>query len=309
MGRINEKVEQINIFGETPDEELEHTLKDKFLIPPFSVFDAKQGYWQDRKRIWKSLGIKSEVGRNDNLLSFSKLMHEKFGAGIGTSIFDPVVCEVCYKWFNVDGGKIYDCFAGGSVRGIVAEKLGYKYYGIDLREEQIKANYENAQEVGVSPTWYCDDSTNVDKYIEDESMDLIFSCPPYYDLEVYSDKPNDLSNMKFDDFVIAYSTIIKNAVRKLKQDRFAIFVVGDIRDKDGFYRNFIDITKKAFNDAGCKTYNEIILLDASVGNASMRASGIFKSRKMTKVHQNILVFYKGNPKAIKDNFKDLDLDY
>jgi hypothetical protein len=38
-------------------------LADRFLVPPFSVFDTKQGYWQDRKRAWINLGIKSELGR------------------------------------------------------------------------------------------------------------------------------------------------------------------------------------------------------------------------------------------------------
>jgi hypothetical protein len=32
-------------------------------VPPFSVLDARQGYWQERKRAWLSLGIQSEVGR------------------------------------------------------------------------------------------------------------------------------------------------------------------------------------------------------------------------------------------------------
>lgn len=38
-------------------------LAEKFLVPPFSVLDARQGYWQDRKRAWLALGIKSELGR------------------------------------------------------------------------------------------------------------------------------------------------------------------------------------------------------------------------------------------------------
>ena len=39
-------------------------LEEKFLLPPFSVLDTRQGYWQERKRQWIGLGIKSEVGRN-----------------------------------------------------------------------------------------------------------------------------------------------------------------------------------------------------------------------------------------------------
>ena len=40
-------------------------LSDTFLVPPFTVLDARQGYWQERKRQWLSLGIKSELGRGE----------------------------------------------------------------------------------------------------------------------------------------------------------------------------------------------------------------------------------------------------
>lgn len=225
-----------------------------------------------------------------------------------TSIFDPVLCEIMYKWFNIENGSIYDCFAGGSVRGIVADKLGYKYTGIDLRKEQVDANYENAKELNCNPTWFCDDSLNVDKYLENESVDMIFSCPPYFDLEVYSDNPNDISNMNWEDFRKTYFEIIRRACNKLKNNRFAVFVVSDIRDKDGYYRNFVDFTKWCFNKCGLKTYNEIILLNA-LGTAMLRCAGPFKNRKLTKVHQNVLVFYKGDVSKIQENFKELDLDY
>jgi ParB-like chromosome segregation protein Spo0J len=38
-------------------------LSARFLIPPFSVLNAREGWWQDRKRAWIALGIKSEEGR------------------------------------------------------------------------------------------------------------------------------------------------------------------------------------------------------------------------------------------------------
>src|SRR5688572_29492122 len=41
------------------------SLADRFLLPPFSVLDARQGYWQNRKRMWLALGIQSELGRGD----------------------------------------------------------------------------------------------------------------------------------------------------------------------------------------------------------------------------------------------------
>lgn len=287
-----------------------NSLQEGFIVPPFSVLDTRQGYWQDRKREWLSIGIDSEKGRDNALLGkgLQGLAKKKGTSLSGTSVFDPVLCEIIYKWFNVEQGKIYDCFAGGSVRGIVAEKLGYSYTGIDLRKEQIDANRENGARLGLSPEWYCDDSLNVDKYLPDDSVDLVFSCPPYADLEIYSDDPRDISNMEYDSFISVYQKIIELALKKLKNDRFAVFVVGDVRDKKGFYRDFISDTKKIFINLDCKLYNELILVD-QIGSAVLRAGRIFSGgRKVVKTHQNVLVFYKGNPKNITKNYKEIEIE-
>lgn len=64
------------LSGEIEDKKLtvsdaKKTLSERFGIPPFSVLDARQGYWQDRKRAWIALGIRSEIGRGENALGFS----------------------------------------------------------------------------------------------------------------------------------------------------------------------------------------------------------------------------------------------
>jgi hypothetical protein len=59
--------ELAHLFGQDvglpSEEQARQTLAEKFGVPPFSVLDARQGYWQDRKRAWLALGIKSEIGR------------------------------------------------------------------------------------------------------------------------------------------------------------------------------------------------------------------------------------------------------
>ena len=224
----------------------------------------------------------------------------------GTSIFDPCLCEIMYKWFCPENGKILDCFAGGSVRGIIASILGYDYYGNDLRQEQINANIENAKQIGCNmPNWYCGDSVNIKNIVPSQKYDFLFSCPPYADLEVYSDDKADISNMEYDDFLKAYTEIIKNSVDLLDDNRFACFVVGDIRDKKGYMRGFISDTIRAFESTGMKLYNEIILLTSLV-TAAIRAPKQFATnRKVVKVHQNILVFYKGDINAIRNNYQDV----
>lgn len=216
----------------------------------------------------------------------------------GTSIFDPVLCELAYRWFSPAGGIVLDPFAGGSVRGIVAAKLGREYIGCELRPEQVAANREQAEKIctdGIMPVWQTGDSAKTIPSL-DCSADFIFSCPPYGDLEVYSDGADDLSNMDHVGFMAAYRVIIAAAVTKLKPDRFACFVVGDFRDKKGYYRNFVSDTIAAFESAGARLYNEAILVTAA-GSLPIRAGKQFEaSRKLGKTHQNVLVFCKGDPK-------------
>lgn len=216
----------------------------------------------------------------------------------GTSIFDPVLCELAYRWFSPAGGVVLDPFAGGSVRGIVAATLGREYIGCELRPEQVAANRDQAARIctaGVMPVWIVGDSAATIPAL-DAAADFVFSCPPYGDLEVYSDGADDLSNMDHAGFVAVYRVIIAAAIAKLKPDRFACFVVGDFRCKKGFYRNFVSDTIAAFEDAGARLYNEAILVTAA-GSLPIRAGKQFEaSRKLGKTHQNVLVFCKGDPK-------------
>tara|TARA_R110002126_G_scaffold11192_1_gene50684 strand:+ start:348 stop:983 length:636 start_codon:yes stop_codon:yes gene_type:complete len=54
--------------GEGDNEKTPQSLADRFGIPPFSVFNAREGWWQNRKRAWLALGIKSELGRGEQLI-------------------------------------------------------------------------------------------------------------------------------------------------------------------------------------------------------------------------------------------------
>jgi hypothetical protein len=293
---LEAKLNGFDLFGEPIKRKTTGPVADRFGFPPFSVLDARSGEWQDRKRAWARVGIRGEVGRDaasihcpTSATTAVPLEDANF-----TSIFDPTLCECAYRWFCPDGGQIVDPFAGGSVRGIVAGMLGRRYWGCDLREEQIEANNAQADEIApdVRPVWVCGDAMTV--LDEAPDADFVFSCPPYGDLEKYSDDPADLSSMEWHTFKAAYSRIILKSVKKLKQDRFACFVVGDFRDKRGFYRDFVSTTISAFRDCGAELYNEAILV-TSIGSASMRVTKQFQSgRKFAKTHQNVLVFCKGD---------------
>jgi DNA modification methylase len=622
-----------DLFGGAVVERQKGPLAEKFLLPPFTILNAREGWWQARKDAWKALGIRSEIGRGGNLLQLSAesedyrtgegayskedqrraakaaapgggggpnsayfsgatgpktgsiqgkkntaslkggltygltmdpykdqrvqknrvqgssqpgLTHHLScsaytkqgepipeGVDTGTSIFDPVLCELAYRWFCPEKGQVIDPFAGGSVRGIVAALLGRKYWGSDLAGDQIVANEAQGRELvygdiprvetfgrfrvvrddqvpggtkeralrlwlptlGVKKVVYatpaqgyaqvalarvgrelgievvlftaarkelhqrtltaqaygarieqvspgylavvekraadwakendaylcpfgldCKEfiralsaviqSTPIEepkevwcaagsgtlsraiqrawpnavvhsvavgrdpevwegeysklhvydrdfaeparivppfpscqeydakawevmqekgsdgalfwnvasdapplRWVQGDSRktldyapeaDLVFSCPPYADLEVYSKDPADLSNMEWAEFQQAYFEVIDKACQKLKNDRFACFVVGDVRGPDGTYRDLPGFTTRCFRKAGLELYNEAILVTA-VGSLSIRAERQFHmSRKMGRTHQSCLVYVKGDAKRATD---------
>jgi len=264
-------------------------LRDTFIEPPFSVLDTKTGSWQDRKRKWVDLGIESDLGRDVELFN---LACDVAPSAKKVSVFDPALCEVLYSWFCPEGGLILDPFAGGSVRGIVANFMGYNYTGIDIRKEQIDSNIDQAAKIIKNniPKWIVGDSNLVLDGLGGE-FDFVFSCPPYGDLEVYSDIDGDISNKAYSDFIDAYSEIIKKSCRLLKNGAYACFVVSEFRDKKGNYRGFVPDTISAFEKIGMRFYNEIILLNCIV-SAAFRARNSMKNKKVVRIHQNILVFKK-----------------
>jgi hypothetical protein len=290
-----------DLFGSLPGQP--PPMNVHFPIPTVSVLSAREGWWQDRKRQWIEFGIRSELGRASDLVfwggkptSESRQRILAIGSG-ATSTFDPVLCEILYRWFCPAGGTVFDPFAGGSVRGIVASILNRNYLGIDLSEKQVGANTIQANELlsgrRFQPKWVIGDSAVLASRVE--SCDFLFSCPPYGDLEVYSEDPRDLSTMGYTNFIDTYRKIIARSTERLKQDRFACFVVGDFRDNDGNYHGFPSDTIRCFRDAGLSLYNDAILLTA-FGSLPLRAALIFRSRKLGKAHQNILIFCKGDPR-------------
>ena len=262
-------------------------------IHPFSILDTRTKEWKDRKNWWiLNHKIKSELGREN---TESKTMFWDTEANV--SVFDPVLCETMYDWFSPKDGKVLDPFAGGSVRGIVAEELGRSYTGIDISEEQIKANKLQSDK----PNWIVGDSRKVVPTLTDE-YDFIFTCPPYHDLEVYSDNPKDISNMPYNRFLTSLNSILTHSVSKLKDNRFVAIVVSEIREqsttrnyKIGKYRGFVPSVIEMCEEMGLSFYNDMILYN-SQGQASRVSKTYFnRNKKIASVHQNILIFVKGNP--------------
>lgn len=285
-------------------------LTDRFVVPPFSVLDSTQGYWTDRKRLWRE-----RINDNAEARAGAKVINKIGTSGRSfneVSLLDPVLSEIIVKWFTPkeeSGANCFDVFAGDTVFGFVSAYMGKKFRGIELRQEQADFNNERCKAYDLDAKYICDDGRNVLKHFDENSQDLLFSCPPYFDLEVYSNDDRDASNKKtYGDFFGVLDDAFTNAIKCLKENRFAVIVVGDIRNKtNGCYYDFCGDIKRCFAKNGMELYNELILVNP-YGTAAIRAGKYMRSRKVAKVHQNVLVFYKGDTAKIKECYGEIDFD-
>ena len=278
------------------------SVKRAYGTNPFSVLDTNNSDWIGNKNDWKFLDSLS--GRKDELVCRTWLSNDIEEPR--TSEFDAFLCETMVRWFCPYGGTVLDPFSGGSTRGIVSSFMGCGYHGIDLSEVQIDANRECFGRLSTfkgmdgkelkAPNWYVGDSFELMRGLDVEA-DMILTCPPYFDLEVYSDDPRDLSNMTWDEFRKRYKEIIRDTCSKLKDNRFAVWVVGDIRDKKtGILRNLTGYTVDCFSECGLGYYNDFVLY-TNFHNCGRRAMFNFDRglRKSSRCHQMVLVFLKGDP--------------
>ena len=276
------------------------TLERDFVYPPFSYLDTKDNRWLKRRNKWKY-----------RLGNLSDTREETLGNGMlgtinkGTSNFDPVLAELCYKWFCPKGSYIIDPFAGEQTKGGVAAWLGYNYVGIDIRQEQVDLNNKLFSKI-TNGKAVClkGDSSIILNYLEVKKFNFLLTSPPYYDLEIYSKGKGDLSAFgSYREFLKLYARIIQAASLLLKDGSFAVYKVGEIRKKSGEYYNFVGDTIKIFLENGFKYYNEFIMLNA-LGTVPFRVRKSFTAtRKCGKLHQNILVFYKGEMADIGKQIK------
>ena len=338
------------------------SLADRFMVPPFTVIDARAYEWRERKRAWLELGIKSELGREGVTGSISKgdpsagdpqfydkkaVVEKELGRQLGNqefirdhytdprggdgtslaansvSVFDPMLCELIYRWYSGPGQVVLDPFAGGSVRGIIAGMLNRRYLGIDLSADQVAANFEQSDAIVpvtdegyAMPAWVAGDARDAEELepgdwhgpkVGDVEYDLLFTCPPYYNLEVYSQDERDLSRAtSWDHFLAGYREALAPAVNLLRDDRFAVIVVGDLRAKDGRMLPLVAETIRIMQELGMQFYNEAIYV-TPVGSLRIRAARYFvESRKLGRTHQTVLTFVNGDGKRAAEAAGQVD---
>lgn len=287
-----------------PNTQAKLDLEETFLVPPFTVLDTRQGYWQQRRHAWDRLiGDKGEsregtLYHDINSKSWVSRQLARSQHGGGVSILDACLCEIVLKWFTPagsTGNKTFDPFAGDTVFGFVSSYCGNEFIGTELRKEQADANNERVK--GMSAIYYNDDGQNIGKYVKPGSQDLLFSCPPYFDLEKYSDDPRDASNQDYDGFIKILDNAFTAGIKALKDNRFAVIVMSNVRASNGAYHDICGDITRIFQREGMMLYNELVLVNSLAG-APLKAERQMRNRKPVRCHQEVLVYLKGLPQII-----------
>ena len=296
-----------------------HRLKTLAHITMTNVWNSTKGDWIKMKKEWNerldevglATGIPnpafaSREGCWQGESGFANVVTGRSHNG-NASVLDPVACEVIVRMFTPrEGKRVYNPFGGGVQMGFVSGASGYEYVASEIRQNQVDANNALCAEFpGVK--WVQSDSST---YEPEGMFDLVFACPPYYRVEHYIDydgKPpegeiNDMATYEgFRDTLFAGYRV---ALDHLADNRFIVIMTGDSRDSKGSYHCHEAETELFFKGQGLVVYNKIIYLEAEFTRLA-QAKKTLQTRKFPKREQRIIVAYKGDVKAIPDEFSPI----
>lgn len=280
---LNKKIEKIDLFG---DVTIEKSIKKRIGFLPTSVWRPN---WEITKRLKKLVGDSSQTRESLN----SNRSDRRNGVNNGKpSIFNPNLCQMILSAYCDENSIIYDPFAGGGTRAIISSMFGHKYYGVEIREEEVERINDKKKELDLDFTVVKGDALN--KNFDDIKFNFSLTCPPYYDLEQYSNLDNDLSNQKdYNGFLQMLSKSVKRVYDCLEDDSISVWVVGNFRNKFGALEHLNGDLIRIGKENGFILLDELIYEGASKV-ALTRCSKFEKNRKSIRMHEYIVIFKKTN---------------
>ncbi len=197
--------------------------------------------------------------------------------------------------YSNEGDTILDQFAGGGTTLVEAKLLNRNVIGIDINDEALKRCVDkiNFEHEGANGTVYLNkgDARKLD-FIDDNSIDLICTHPPYADIIKYSDDlDGDLSRLSIDEFLVEMERVAKESYRVLKRDKFCAVLMGDTRKKGHVIPLGFKVME-VFEQAGFRI-KEIVIKEQH----NCRATGYWKSNSIKYnffliAHEHLFIFKK-----------------
>lgn len=261
-----------------------------------------------RIRDWRRLF--NETGHSGTRSETMRPDHDSIYTGTHSVFPAPLAEWIILRYGGPTGGTILDAFSGGPPRAIVSAFMGYKYVGYEIRQEQIDENLRAISDIGLtgSVDYRCSDGTLLTG-MDPDYCDFGLTCPPYYNLETYSDMPEDLSNMgSYDEFHEAMFRCMKAYFRALKPGAFLCIVtcpfrLGGSKDENELI-DFPGDTVENARMAGFMLWQKIIL-SRNFASGAARSTTAWAGKKLVSRHEELLVFRKPLPQ-IKKRVKNGD---
>jgi hypothetical protein len=252
-----------------------------------------------RIRDWRRLT--NETGHSGERAQSFRSDHNSIYTGTHSVFPVPLVEWIYLRYAGYNNTlHILDCFAGGPPRALVSSVMGFKYTGYEIRQEQIDENIRTLAALGFMDgvSYKLGDGTVLDGALP-ESFDFALTCPPYYNLEKYSDLESDLSNLpSYEEFNQSMFHCARAHFRVMKPGSFVCIVVSNFRDKSGELIDFRGDTVCNFREVGFKFHQDVIL-SRNFASAAVRASNAWKGKKLVPRHEHLLVFIKPEVKHAK----------
>lgn len=239
-----------------------------------------------RVRDWRRLT--GETGHSGARNESFRTDHDSVYTGSHSVFPAPLMEMIIVRYAGEVGSSILDAFAGGPPRGLVSAIMGHRYVGFEIRQEQIEENEALLNRLKLKGASYVHgDGCHLDT---DVIFDCAITCPPYFDLEVYSEQQDDISALSSYSEFNARMWLCANAHReRMRPGSFVCVVVGLFRDKKGELIDFPADTVENFRDAGF-IYWQSIILSKNFASAAVRAGNAWKGHKLVPRHENLLIF-------------------
>jgi DNA modification methylase len=231
------------------------------------------------------------------------------------AMFPAQLAERLIQIYTREQGEvILDPFLGVGSTLKAAYKLGKKGIGIDLSSDYIKISkkritavqgdiFENKPKEFYKPEIHKADSRNLDKFIKPESVDLVVTSPPYWDIlnmkrsvdqkEIrnYSESNKDLGNIAdYELYLHDLKKVYQKVYEVLKPNKRCCCVVMDIRKKDKFYPLHEDQTR-IMKEIGFEI-EEYVIWDRQKEYNNMKTLGYPYVFRFNKVHEFICIYWK-----------------
>jgi len=220
-----------------------------------------------------------------------------------------LVTRLIEIYTNSDDRVVLDPFVGVGTTALAAKRMGKHGIGIELNPDfasKARARCEAPfmfDVPGGSAVIHNADANDLLQYVDRESVDLVVTSPPYWDVltqkrtadykEVrhYGDQSGDLGRIRdYREFLARLKSVFAKVYEVMRPGAYCCVVVMDIRKKNRFYPFHSDIAD--FMQEIGFIYDDIIIWDRRHEYNNMRPLGYPHVFRVNKAHEFILIFQK-----------------